>query len=130
LPERAITQLKILDHGPASQFQIAQSGELLRAFGRLFLRSLRRPLRVRRFRRAAQDTNQERDAQCRFHIPPFLRDVSFGRALPKTLPSFTLLPSLGPCEYTRTFWIFHTEYLKIRPQSEMLFFLLRHGGFP
>jgi hypothetical protein len=55
-----------------------------------------------------------------FHAGPFRKtDHPFSSSLP-----------FGHCEYTRTFPIFHTEYLKIRPQSEMLLFLLRHGGFP
>jgi len=54
----------------------------------------------------------------------------YARSLRKVPLPFSSSLSFGHCEYTRTFPIFHTEYLKIRPQSEMLFFLLRHGGFP
>jgi hypothetical protein len=54
---------------------------------------------------------------------PFLRTVFL--AFPKTLSPLLLSLPLGHCEYTRAFPVFHTEYLKIRPQSEMLLFLLR-----
>src|ERR1700691_3302315 len=116
--------MKIVNHRATAQFQIAQSGELLRAFARLIFCSPCRILRARALRCAAANTNQERDAQYRFHILPFLRNVFLAWPFPKTLSPLSLARPLSLCEYTRAFPVFHTEYLKIRPQSEMLLFLL------
>jgi len=49
----------------------------------------------------------------------------FARPSSKTFRIFSPSLPLSPCEYTRTIRNFHTEYLKILLQSEMLRFPFR-----
>jgi hypothetical protein len=100
---------------------------LLRALGRLFFCGRRRATSSRKLGLccAGENTDQKHNAQCCFHIFPLLPGVLFARPSSKTFRIFSPSLPLSPCEYTRTIRNFHTEYLKILLQSEMLRFPFR-----